>query len=201
MPTEAVALPGARQGRESMEFDVARPDVVRAVNQRWLLKFWTQHVEDARVPRWQRIDPERLSTMQQNLSLLDVVRGSDDALRFLIRYHGQTIQRAYGSADARGRYLDQIVTPATCATGVVPYEKAVRDALPVYTILDVTDRRGRLVHTERLLLPFARDGETVDRVLAAFEFFCADGAFDGDALMTGAGEPSLRLSAQIEARA
>ena len=75
------------------------------------------------------------------------------------------------------------------------------EGLPVYTILDVTDRQGRLVHAERLLLPFGRDGQTVDRVLAAFEFFCADGAFDGHALTQRTDGPALRLSAQIEARA
>jgi hypothetical protein len=185
-----------------MQFQPSRPDVVRAVNQRWLLKFWAENVADGRVPRWQRIDAQRLSTMQQNLSLLDVVtRACDGALRFLIRYHGQTIQRAYGSPDARGRYLDEIVSPGTCPTGLAPYEKAVRDGQPVYTIVDVTDRQGRLVHAERLLLPFARDGETVDRVLAAFEFFCADGAFDAELLMQLSEEPALRLSALIEARA
>lgn len=184
-----------------MQFDLSRPDVVRAVNQRWLLKFWTQHLADCRVPRWQAIEAERLSSMQQNLSFLDVVPGADDTMRFLIRFHGETIRRAYGSPDGRGRYLDEILLPGVCPTGIAPYEKAVRDALPVYTILDVTDRQGRLVHAERLLLPFARDGETVDRVLAAFEFICEEGAFDGHAIMTAGDGPALRLSALIEARA
>lgn len=184
-----------------MEFEASRPDVVRAVNQRWLLKVWTRHLDGRRVPRWQAVEAERLAGAQENLSFLDVVRGSDGALRFLIRFHGETIQRAYGSADCRGRYLDEVVSTAICPTGLAPYAKAVDDGLPVYTILDVTDRQGRLVHAERLLLPFARDGETVDRVLAAFEFFCADGAFDGDKLMQLAEAPALRLSALIEARA
>jgi hypothetical protein len=184
-----------------MQFDMSRPDVVRAVNQRWLLKFWTQHLADCRVPRWQAIEAERLSSFQQNLSFLDVVPGANDAMRFLIRFHGATIRRAYGSPDGRGQYLDEVLTPGVCPTGVAPYEKAVREALPVYTILEVTDRQGRLVHAERLLLPFARDGETVDRILAAFEFICDDGAFDGHAIMTAGDGPALRLSALIEARA
>jgi hypothetical protein len=183
-----------------MQFEPSRPDVVRAVNQRWLLKFWLQHVEGNRVPQWQRIDPDCLSGMQQNLSLLDVVHGGNGTARFLIRYHGEVIQRAYGSPDARGRYLDEIVSPGSCPTGLAPYEKAVRDGQPVYTILDVSDRNGRLVHAERLLLPFARDGERVDRLLAAFEFFCADGAFEARALMQATEEPVLRLSALIAAR-
>jgi len=184
-----------------MQFDLSRPDVVRAVNQRWLLKVWTQNLADCRVPRWQAIAADRLSSMQQNLSFLDVVRGADGAMRFLIRFHGEIIRRAYGSPDGRGRYLDEILTPGVCPTGISPYEKAVRDALPVYTILEVTDRTGRRVHAERLLLPFARDGETVDRILAAFEFICDDGAFDSHAIMAGSTEPALRLNALIEARA
>ena len=184
-----------------MQFDTSRADVVRAVNQRWLVKIWSQKLQGHRVPRWQALEAERLAAMQENLSFLDVVPGADGAPRFLIRFHGEIIRRAYDSPDCRGRYLDEILSPGTCPTGIAPYEKAVRDALPVYTILEVTDGAGRLVHAERLLLPFARDGETVDRVLAAFEFFCADGAFDSDAIMRSSEEPALRLQTMIEARA
>lgn len=183
-----------------MQFELSRPDVIRAVNQRWLLKFWTQHLEGHRVPRWQAIEAERLSSMQQNLSFLDVVAGPHGTPRFVIRFHGETIRRAYGSPDGGGRHLDEIIANTNCPTGVAAYVTAVREALPVYTILDVTDSRGRLVHAERLILPFARDGETVDRVLAAFEFFCADGAFDSDALMQRDAQPTVRLAAMIDAR-
>ena len=69
---------------------------------------------------------------------------------------------------------------------------------PVYTIHDIADRHGRLVHYERLLLPFSRDGESVDRILASFEFFCPDGGFDtSDLLSAQNGAPALRLSATI----
>ena len=70
---------------------------------------------------------------------------------------------------------------------------------PVYTIQDVADRQGRLVHHERLLLPFSRDGESVERILTSFEFVCPDGAFESRALMASqAVPPTLRLSATIE---
>jgi hypothetical protein len=182
-----------------MQFDFARPDVVRAVNQRWLLKFWAQNIGDRRVPQWQNLDVERLAGFQENLSFLDVVRGAG-GMRFLIRFHGKTIRRAYASADGRGRYLDEIMTPEMCPTGIAPYEKAAGDGMPVYTVMQVNDRNGRPVNAERLLLPFGRDGETADRLLAAFEFICDDGAFDSDALLQLGGTPTIRLSAQIEAR-
>ena len=192
-------MTGTDWGRQ-MQFDNARPDIVRAVNQRWLLKFWTQNLVGRRVPQWQNLDVARLSGFQENLSFLDVMRDADGGMRFLIRFHGETIRRAYGSADGRGRYLDEILTSGVCPTGIAPYEKAARDGMPVYTIMQVSDRQGRPVNAERLLLPFGRDGETADRLLATFEFICDDGAFDSDALLQFADTPTIRLSAQIEAR-
>ena len=44
-----------------MQFEVARPDAIRAINQRWLFKFWQQHLEADRVPRWQTVEPDDLS--------------------------------------------------------------------------------------------------------------------------------------------
>jgi hypothetical protein len=152
------------------------------------------------VPQWQNLPVERLSGFQENLSFLDVVRDAGEVMRFLIRFHGQTIRRAYASPDCRGRYLDEIVSTATCSTGLAPYEKAARDGVPIYTILQVSDREGRKVNAERLLLPFGRDGETADRILAAFEFICDEGAFDNDALLQLGDTPVIRLAAQIEAR-
>lgn len=183
-----------------MDFSVARPDVVRAINQRWLLKFWKRHLGTDRVPQWQAVEAENLSRMAANLSFLDVTP-ADNGLQFQIRFHGETIGQVYGSADCRGRYLSEIIPAARRAEGLAPYKEAVEGGCPIYTIHDVTDSGGRLVHYERLLLPFSRDGLLVDRVLASFEFVCLDGAFDALRLMRGqSGPPTLRLSARIEPR-
>jgi hypothetical protein len=82
-----------------------------------------------------------------------------------------------------------------------PYRLAVGCRCPIYTIHDMTDRSGRLVHCERLLLSFGRDGQSVDRILASVEFICPDGAFDDRALMLAQpAPPLLRMSARIEPR-
>lgn len=184
-----------------MDFSVARPDVIRAINQRWLLKFWQRHLGAYRVPQWQAVEAEDLSRMAANLSFLDVNSG-DAGARFTIRFHGPTIGHVYGSADCRGKNLDEVIPAAAKTKALMPYHQAVASGYPVYTIHDVNDRNGRLVHYERLLLPFARDGASVDRILASFEFICEDGAFDGRELMTSlAVPPVLRVSAMIEPRA
>lgn len=183
-----------------MDFEIGRPDVVRAVNQRWLLKFWQRHLGAHRVPKWQAVVAEDLSALSANLSFLDV-SCSDGSARFMIRFNGAAIAQAYGSPDCRGKYLDEIMSP-WCRAGIAAYEKAVKDGCPIYTVQDLTDRAGRLVHFERLLLPFAGDGHTVDRILASFEFVCLDGAFDIRNLMsTQSAPPTLKVAAKIEARA
>ena len=70
-----------------MQFSDARPDVVRAINQRWLLNFWTRHLESRRVPLWQTIKAEDLSRISDNLSFLHVI-GDNKNLRFQIHFHG-----------------------------------------------------------------------------------------------------------------
>lgn len=183
-----------------MQFPVTRADVIRAVGQRWLLKFWSEHLLGSRIPRWQSVDISALEPQAANLSLLDIA-GAGSATRFMIRYHGATVGAVYGSADCRGRYLDEVIPPQQVEASLLAYRQAAGTGVPVYTIHDVTDASGRLVHSERLLLPFARDGERVDRILVSFEFVSLEGAFDGrELLRNGEAPPALRLSASIAAR-
>lgn len=177
-----------------MSFPVARPDVIRAINQRWLLKFWKRHLGEQRVPQWQAIEPQRLNAMSAHMSFLDVI-GSGDGVRFQARFHGAAIAKICGLDDYRGRYLDEIMPPERHIENLPPMD-SVR---PVYTIHDVNDRNGRLVHYERLLLPFAADGNTVDRILASFELISEDGVFDiQDLIKSQSTPPKLRLAAAIE---
>ncbi len=183
-----------------MDFKVARPDVVRAINQRWLLKFWQRHLNGGRVPAWRAVEAEDLSRIASNLSYVEIT-GAGDSARFRIAHHGATVALVYGAEDCRGKYLDEAI-PAINARAIAAYQQALASESPVYTIHDITDRDGRAVACERLLLPFATAGNTVDRIMAAFEFICEDGGFERSELMTSQTvPPALRLSATIQIRA
>lgn len=181
-----------------MEFAVKRPDVVRAVNQRWLLNFWLSHRGPHRVPPWQSVVVEKLSGQSPHLTML-TVSGEGDAVRFQIRFNGTFISQAYGPADQRGKYIDEIMPAAFRADGLRAFRRTADEGCPFYTIHDLTDRNGRLVQYERLLLPFAGDGRKVDRVLMSSEFVCLDGAFEGRNIMSAQmAPPALALAAKIE---
>ena len=185
-----------------MNFAVARPDVVRAVNQRWLLKFWMQHFGKHRIPLWQAVEAEDLTRISHSLSFLEVVFGTTGE-RFRIQFHGEMIAKVYGSPDCRGQFLDTVIPAKNHGSGLAPSQRLMETGHPVYTIHDVVDRNGLIIQFERLLLPFSLEGgETVDRILASFEFICDDGAFDGNDLMkTQTVPPALRLSATITPQA
>jgi hypothetical protein len=184
-----------------MQFSGARPDIIRAINQRWLLKFWQRHLGAHRVPQWRAVEADDLMRMADNLSFLDVI-GGKSGLRFQIRFHGVTVGRVYGLPDCRGVFLHESKPEPARSQALAPYRQAVESGRPVYLIHDVADRAGRLVHSERLLLPFSHDGQSIDRILASFEFVCPDGAFDNHGLMdVQTAPPTLRLSATIEPQA
>ena len=180
-----------------MQFSNGRPDLIRAINQRWLLKFWKRVRNGQSVPSWQTVEAEDLSRVSANLSFLHVAAG-ERALRFQIISHGATIGQVYGSADCRGKFLDDVLPSNACSDALSPFQQTAISGHPVYTVHDVTDCKGRLVHFERLLLPFSLAGATIDRILVSFEFICADGAYDGrDLMKTQTAPPTLRLSANI----
>lgn len=180
-----------------MQFSVGRPDLVRAINQRWLLKLWKRSRSEQKVPSWQAVEAEDLSRVAANLCFLHVETVTG-APRFRILAHGPTIGRVYGSADCRGKYLDEVLPPTACPNALDPYYQAVKSGRPVYLVHDVIDCKDRIVHFERLLMPFSHDGKTVDRILASFEFICPDGAFESrELMMTLRTQPTLRLAASI----
>ena len=182
-----------------MHFAIAQPDAVRAINQRWLLKFWKRHLTADGMPQWQAVEAENLSRVSDNISFLDVT-GDGEVKRFLIRQHGNAITKVYG-ADSRGRFLDEVIPRDRHPTGLMPYYRAYSTGQPVYTICDVRDKNDRLIMFERLILPFRGDAQTAERILSSFEFICEDGAYDSDALVKlKHGAQTLRLCAMIESR-
>ena len=132
-----------------MQFQSARPDVIRAINQRWLFKIWNESRGRAQpLPTWRDLEARELAAMSPNLSFTDVV-GTDGDTRFLIRYHGARIGEAYGS-DCHGKYLDEILPAAYRDAALATYRQVVATRHPVYTTVEIADRDGRIVHYERL---------------------------------------------------
>jgi hypothetical protein len=181
-----------------MQFLNSQPDVVRSVSQRWLLSHWNGLRGQRRMPVWQSLDAKELTGMAPDLAFFDVI-GSGGEVRFQSRHLGHRIKEAFGNP-GQARFLDEILPPSCQEGALSTYRQVIATQLPVYTIADLRDRNGRIVHCERLLLPFSRDGAAVDRVLASLETVSPEGAFDNRSIMVSAAKPpALALCAVIQA--
>jgi hypothetical protein len=163
-----------------MQFQSARPDVVRSISQRWLLTSWNGIRGPHSLPTWKNLPAETLDGMAETLMFCDVVQNGE-GIRFLIRHIGARIAQSYGG-DFRGCYLDEALPPAWRDNALTTYRKAIEARVPVYNAVDTRDRDGRLVHLERLLLPYSRDGVHADRVLSSIETISVEGRFEQDNL-------------------
>ncbi len=170
-----------------MEFVSSRPDVIRSINQRWLLSKWNEMRVSSPLPPWRGMETKELAALANGLYFCDVVEQAGQP-RFLTRYRGKLIQEAFGDIGER-RYLDEILPALYRETALAAYMQVLVMRLPVYTIAEMNDRDCRVVHFERLLLPFSRDASKIDRILASIEAVSPDGAFDNRDLVKSAPKP------------
>jgi len=180
-----------------MNFVSSRSDVVRSSSQRWLLSYWERLRGANTLPRWEGFEADELAAMAESLSIQDVM-GDDSNARFLIRFHGKRVAEAFGSS-CQGRHLDEILPPQYRDAALSTYYRVLATKLPVYTIADTRDRDGRIVHYERLLLPFSHDGVAINRILASLETVSPEGEFDNRDLLTSSPKaPAFALCATIQ---
>jgi hypothetical protein len=180
-----------------MEFMRSGPDVVQSAHQCWLLNYWNKLRGTAKVPSWRGVAVDQLGAVTEHLSYLDVV-GSDSTARFRIRFHGTGLARAYGATCA-GRFLDELLPASFREVALATYRQVVESQRPVYTVADMRDANARIVHYERLLLPFSYDGQTVDRIVSSLETSSPEGKYEHRDLMIAPGKPpAFALCTMIE---
>lgn len=171
-----------------MEFMNSRPEVIRSVTQRWLLRTWDRLRGVRRLPLWQDLEAEELTSVSANLSFTDIV-SENGTTRLRIRLHGAGVGETYGSIDCSGKFLDDILAAPYRDAALSTYHQVIEARLPVYTVADMRDRTGRIVHYERLLLPFSRQGLDVEGILASLEAVSPEGTFENCDLMKSPGKP------------
>ncbi|MET4698885.1 hypothetical protein ABIE65_001907 [Constrictibacter sp. MBR-5] len=147
---------------------VGHPDIILAQDLhprvRAIVAHWATMGQQDRLPGRQHLDPRTIPRLLPNVWLVDVERSR--ALRFRYRLAGTRITRAF-SEDPTGRHLDEVHQDFG-SNGVARYlEEVVETGLASW-------RSGKpafwelhdFTHIERVYLPLAADGETVDMILA-----------------------------------
>jgi hypothetical protein len=173
-----------------MEFTQSGPDIIRSDQQRWLLDHWASLRGHARLPVWPGLNADEIKVPLDNLALTRVV-GEGAAARFQLEYHGWRLQKSFGNMQCVGMFLDEILPEPYLRSALATYSEAMNTGLPVYTVSDMRDPMGKIVHHERLILPFTVGGSATEKILAAIEAVSPEGPFEIHELMTSPIRPPV----------
>ena len=180
-----------------MDFESARPAIVKSIKQRELLNFWLRlYARHERLPAFDDYRPERLADEREDMVYI-VVDGTADAPRFFIESDGDRMSIAFGTA-GKGRDLEEYMGVKLAPVVMPVYRECVRRRLPVFTISQINDLYGRKVDYELLLMPFS-DGAEVTRIIASLKTISDDGGFEIRNLMRANDvPPSYKLRTVID---
>lgn len=124
-----------------------------------LLNLWLARYDGRTLPSRAAFSVEDFRPWMGNLGIIEVER---PVLRFRVRLYGVHLT-AFDDREFTGKYMDEILLPEWREAVLGHYRRCVETRLPVH-VTGPSGRKDWLV-LNRLLLPCASDGRTVDRII------------------------------------
>jgi hypothetical protein len=188
----------SRTDFSALEFESAKPSVVKSIKQRDLLNTWLRLYARAQaMPPMDEYQPARIEDEAPDLVYYSIDT-TPQPPRLTIMSDGTRMSTAYGHT-GKGKLLDEYLGPRLAPIVMPVYYHCIQRRLPVYTIAHIDDAYGRLVAYERLLLPFAETGGEVSHIIASLKTISEDGGFEIRNLMRGSDAmPTPKLRAVID---
>ena len=133
-----------------------------------LYDYWRSKCQGDCLPARADIDPVDIPELLPGMILVDVETRSGTR-RYRFRLLGTEFVAAVGE-DLTGKWLDEIGPSGNTDPVIATYDEAVATKRPHYweSILHVEGRDH--VRYQRLVCPLASDGQTVDMLVAVFQF-------------------------------
>lgn len=121
-----------------------------------------------RMARPADLDPRAFAALLPYVNLIDVVL-ADDAVRFRFRLVG-TAQSAAAQLDYAGRFVDDVVDPASRPRVLDDLTRVVATCLPQYGRYGMPFSGRGFIESERVFYPLSADGRMVDCILALHRY-------------------------------
>lgn len=181
-----------------MQFESANKSIVRSIRQSELLNAWLRIFRRRHaLPLVHQYEPDQLHDEKPDLMQYEVCR-ADGAVRLRITHSGQNVVRAFGTRNATGEFLDEIVDPDRLKFITHALQASIDTRRPVFTMASVFDVDGIPVTYERLVLPFGAN-DTVQHLLVSLKTISIEGRFTVQNLLRPAAQsPTHLVSAVID---
>lgn len=121
-----------------------------------------------RMPRRADLDPLAFPDLLPFVNLIDVVL-ENDAVRFRFRLVG-TAQSEAAQVDYAGRFVDDVVDPASRMRVLEDLTRAVATCMPHYGRYGMPFPGRGFIDSERVFYPLSTEGRMVDCVLALHHY-------------------------------
>lgn len=143
-------------------WDLDRLPVGSSTKVRWFVQYWRDLRQGNRLPGRQHIDPVDFPDLLPNIRLIDVV---GDPPRFRVRLTGERISDHFGESYT-GQFLDEAFDQFEGRSSYNAFVATIDSRRPYWNlgVCDLNPEKD-FVPFERLALPLASDGETVDMLL------------------------------------
>ncbi len=180
------------------DFERHGPEVVKSVQQRWLLMLWARSRNGDPVPLSSAFDLALLDPCHDDLTVVDVAI-ENGGYRFRIFDHGRNVGAMF-AGECAGKLLEETLPEASRVPILATYEHVVQRCAPVYTVSNIVDAENRAVLYERLLLPLGDKDRRVVRIVALLETISTEGTIARKSLMTAERRAtrSFALRAEID---
>ena len=126
-----------------------------------LERFWYAKRQGPRLPSKSDFPPTEMKPWLGHLMLVDVARAP---LRFRVRLMGVSLVNFAGK-DHTGKWFDEIFESERLARNLHPYLACLESKAPRYDDSAFIQDQTRRLRLQRLHLPCAEDGETVDLII------------------------------------
>lgn len=131
-------------------------------------RYWEQSAPPGILPGRQHFDPLDIPDLMPWVIMFNVNR-KQAAIRFQFRLVGTGVVERYGR-DMTGKFFEEAYRDETLERQIKTYTEVAVTANPSSTRQKVPVADKEFVDYERLILPMASDGQTVDLLIALMAF-------------------------------
>src|SRR5262245_16074282 len=127
---------------------------------------WEELCRNGHLPARSDFPAETMTPWMRHIQIVERVVGGADSVRHRVRLVGTRIVY-YEGRDNTGLFLDDVVPIDQRDEILEPYRRCADSRAPVYSAFYSCSEAAISSQLERLILPLAADGQTVDQFLVA----------------------------------
>jgi len=156
-----------------MSFKLAPLEAIKSASKRALAAYWDRLATGRRFPAFTDLKPDPDMYDPKQLVVWNV-EGEGRNLKFRALYQGDNVAEVFNTAWA-GKTMEQVVPMSLRRLTLDAAKECVTSGCLVYSVLSTIGSHEQQVNCERLLMPFGRDDNEVEQILASLQLSCTRG--------------------------